>query len=170
MKDQNFLSILNAVLRLEVTKGHLKWKMSDVSRASGVQRTLIYYYFGKSKQQILDTAIKFIGDDFFGLSEERIDMWKSGKAWESVAISRELHTRAPHVAEFYFHWRHSSSPIAENLEGFEKRYLALLKKRYPALKPPQLKAILAVFFGLILTPGVDQETMQELFSRLPQPQ
>src|ERR1700745_3649674 len=44
-KDKHYWNILDAVFRLEVTKGHLRWKISDVSRLAGVQRTLVYYYF-----------------------------------------------------------------------------------------------------------------------------
>ncbi len=96
------MRILDAVVRLEVIKGHLRWKMADLSRLSGVQRTLIYYYFGKSKEAILNEAMKTIGDEFFGLSQERLEMWKQGRIKESILKSRESFKQAPHVPLFSF--------------------------------------------------------------------
>ena len=97
MKDENYLKILDAVVRLEVVKGHLRWKMSDLSRMSGVQRTLVYYYFGKSKEVILKEALKTIGDEFFGLSAERLTMWREGRMKESILRTPQKFPNSPHI-------------------------------------------------------------------------
>lgn len=51
-KEEVYFKICNAVLKLEVVKGNLAQKISDISKESGVTRSLIYYYFGKEKEVI----------------------------------------------------------------------------------------------------------------------
>lgn len=169
MKDKNYFAILNAVLRLEVVKGHLRWKMADLSRLSGVNRPLIYYYFGKSKEVILETAMKSIGDEFFGLSTERMQLWKNGKIKESILMTRTMIAQAPHVAEFFFHWRHQKSEVASHLKSLEKRYPRKLRENFPQLSEADCEAVFAVFFGLVLVPELSEATIDRVLKamRLP---
>ena len=55
----------------ELIKGHLKWSLSDISKHSGVTRSLIYYYMGKEKEQILEEAIRFMLELFFNTNLEK---------------------------------------------------------------------------------------------------
>lgn len=169
MKDKNYLAILNAVVRLEVVKGHMRWKMADLSRLSGVQRTLIYYYFGKSKEVILETALKSIGDEFFGLSPERLKIWKEGRIKESILMTRRLLEQAPHVAEFYFHWRHQPGPVSAHFKALEKRYPKKLKETFPQLKQEECEAIFVIFFGMVVAPELNEATLDRVLKgmRLP---
>ena len=70
-KDEAFWKILNAAIELDYKKGHLKWTMTELSRRSGVTRSLIYYYFGRQKAAILKEAVKIVGEEFVGLNERR---------------------------------------------------------------------------------------------------
>lgn len=162
MKDQNFFKVLDAVVKLEVLKGHLRWKMSDLSRISGVQRTLVYYYFGKSKEMILQTAMKGIGDEFFGLSDERLELWKSGKIKESILRTREMMKKAPHVTQFYFHWRHQDNEIAKHLASLEKRYTRKVKELFPNVSDNDAQAVFAIFFGLVVTPDLNEAVIDQI--------
>lgn len=162
MKDENYMKILDAVVRLEVVKGHLRWKMSELSRLSGVQRTLIYYYFGKSKEAILQAALKTIGDDFFGLSTERLSMWKSGQVKDSILRTRELFKKAPHVAEFFFHWRHQSSEVQKELKQLEKRYIAKVQDVFPHVPKADAEAVFTIFFGLVLVPELNDSVIDRV--------
>ena len=166
-KDKHFWQILDSVLRLEVVKGHLRWKISDVSRLAGVQRTLVYYYFGKSKEGILKSAMAVIGDEFFGLSPERLELWSQGKVRESILRTRELVKKAPHTTEFFFHWRHQKSDIQDVLIGLEKRYLSKLKRRFPELTDVDCRALYSIFFGLCNTPDLSDEVLDRILSHVP---
>ena len=46
-------------------------------------RSLIYYYFGRSKVSILKEGVKVIGEELVGLNERRIRMWKEGRFLDS---------------------------------------------------------------------------------------
>lgn len=165
-KDKAYWSILDAVIRLEVSKGHLSWKVTDLARISKVARPLIYYYFGKSKKEIVDTALKIIGDEFFGLSDARMKMWAEGKILQSVKKTRELLVLAPHVSEFYFHWRHKPGEISDALVELEKRHRKKIKKLYPGCTETHVDVIFAALFGLILTPKIQDKAIEALIDRI----
>jgi AcrR family transcriptional regulator len=158
--------VLDTVIRLEVSKGHLSWKITDLSRLSGVGRPLIYYYFGKAKEEIVRTALKIIADEIFGLSPERIEMWKRGQIAESVLKTRELMARAPHVSQFYFHWRHRPGDISSYFKEVEKRYRAKLGRLLNRKSPAEVEALFAVFFGLILIPELNEATLRLAIAKL----
>lgn len=159
MKDENYIKILDAVVRLEVTKGHLRWKMAELSRLSGVQRTLVYYYFGKSKEAILAEALKTIGDEFFGLSPDRISMWKEGRMKESILATRARFKQAPHVPQFFFHWRHQPSEVQTALKLLEKRFRDKVRAQFPHVSREQEEAVYAIFFGMVLVPDLREEVL-----------
>lgn len=166
-KDQQYWKVLDAVVRLEVTKGHLLWKISDVSRLSGVQRTLIYYYFGKSKANILKTAMRTIGDEIFALNTERMALWGAGKVRESILKTRAVIEKAPHVVEFFFHWRHQKSDVQDELLTLEKRNLAKIQKHFPHLNATEVKALYAVLFGLVVFPELPLAALDKVLSMVP---
>lgn len=162
MTDQQYWQVLDNVVRLEVLKGHQRWSISDLARGSGVGRTLIYYYFGKSKAEIVQAALKVIGDEFFGLSPERLKLLESGGVRASILKTRELLHRAPHIREFFFHWRHQKSEVRDHLLMLEKRYMQKLKKLRPELNPIQAQALFTVFFGLAVVPELQDDVLDEV--------
>ena len=127
---------------------------------------MIYYYFGKSKKEIVDAALKVIGDEFFGLSKERIQMWANGQILESVKRTRELLVLAPHTSEFYFHWRHQSGEITEALIALEKRHRKKIKNLYPGCSEVDIDIIFAALFGLILTPKIQGIAIEAMIDRI----
>ena len=70
-KEEVHFKICNSVLKLEVNKGHLKWTISEISKDSGVTRSLIYYYFGKEKQTLLEEAYRYMVQIFFNTNDDR---------------------------------------------------------------------------------------------------
>ena len=68
-KEEIYFMVLNAILKMEIAKGHLKWTLSDISRESKVTRSLIYYYFGKEKKAVLATAYQYLVERFYSLDK-----------------------------------------------------------------------------------------------------
>lgn len=159
MKDENYWKILNSAVRLDVQKGHLRWTVAELARSSGVGRTLIYYYFGKSKEQVIKTALNIIADEVFGLSPERLQLWKDGRIAESIEKSRALLQLAPQLREFYFHWRYTPSETQDHLIRVEKRYLQKLRGARPNLSPVAAEACFALLFGLVMHPPASPATI-----------
>jgi AcrR family transcriptional regulator len=160
VKDENYWKILNSAVRLDVQKGHLRWTVAELARASGVGRTLIYYYFGKSKEQVIKTALNIIAEEVFGLSPERLQLWQEGRIAESIEKSRDMLKLAPQLREFYFHWRYTPSETQEDLVRVEKRYLQKLKKAKPSLSNVAAEAVFALLFGLVMHPSASPAAIQ----------
>ena len=81
--------IMEAVIELEVTKGHLKWRMADLARVSQVTRTLLYYYFGKDTKNIFKQAVDYYIGQFLGFRIERAEKIKKGEIIELISIARK---------------------------------------------------------------------------------
>jgi AcrR family transcriptional regulator len=169
MQDSEFYKVLDTVVRLDVTAGHLRWKISDLSRLSGVQRTLIYYYFGKSKEVILATAINYIGEELYGLSRKRMEMWRRGEFRASLRRTRELFAKAPHAIEFFFHWRYQKSDVQDRLMTLEMRFQRKLKDFFPKLTAVERQALYTVYFGLVLIPDLSEEVQDLILKKMPFP-
>lgn len=165
-KDKNYWAVLEAVIKLEVSKGHLLWKVTELSRLSGVGRPLIYYYFGKSKKEIVQTALKIIGDEFFGLSEERILLWKEGRVVDSILKTRELIERAPYVSVFFFHWRHKDGEIADYLKSLENRYRQKISQVRPDFSKLEVDVFFTIAFGLSVFPELKPEVIGAILKKI----
>src|SRR6185437_8957223 len=121
-KDETYWNILNCALRLDFKKGHRRWTMTELGRSAQVTRTLIYYYFGKSKDTILADAVKLVGEELFGLNPDRLALWDQGSVEESVYRSRVLTEKNPNLVAFYFAHRSDESSIGHAIRELEDRY------------------------------------------------
>lgn len=157
MKKNYEINIVNTVFRFEVAKGHLKWKMTEISKYSGVNRTLIYYYFGKTKKEIFNHCLEVIMNEFYGLSPEREQLVNSGKLMECSRKSYKLFHDNPEFMAFYFHWRFKKSPIQTRLIELEIAYKNRLKRLFPHLQEPQLQAVHAAIQGIVTAPFLKEK-------------
>ena len=148
-------SVLTTVLNLEISKGHLKWKVTDLARLSKVSRPLIYYHFGKTKSDILDSCLDLVAFNYYGLDEERIQSLSSGHLLESLRHTRELFLKTPSLILFYQKWRALSSPLQKRLIAIEKRYQKKLSEAYSFLNPREIIVLHALMHGAITAPFLD---------------
>lgn len=149
--DGRFL-ISNAVISLDVSKGHLKWKVADLARLTKLSRSLIYYHFGRSKADILTNAFSFIAEEFYGLTADRMQLLKEGKIAQSLLRTRHLYLKNPSLAVFYLRWRSSKSPLQKQMIHFENRYQAKLKSLFPNCSPLEITIVHGLFHGLVTSP------------------
>tara|TARA_B100000749_G_C18450136_1_gene476053 strand:- start:12351 stop:12923 length:573 start_codon:yes stop_codon:yes gene_type:complete len=159
-KDENFWKILNAALELDVKKGHLKWTLSDLSRKSKITRSLIYYYFGRSKASILQEAIKLIGEELVGMSKERLEMWSKGDLQTSMAASRKLRENAPYICQFCLEHRDLQNDIGESIRSIEEEFRQKIRTFFPQISEAEVEGIYTVYWGLTFVPEISPEAMQ----------
>lgn len=159
-KDDTFWAVLNAAIELDFKRGHLRWTMSELSRVSKITRSLIYYYFGKSKDSILLEAVKQIGEEMLGLNESRVQLWQRGEVAESVILSRRMLEKSPHMAAFYIVHRRSDSDIGGKLRELELEYMQKLRRFLPAGDEAKLEAIFGLFTGLVVAPKMSEEAVR----------
>lgn len=155
-----FRAVVNGVLELEVTKGHLKWKVSELARKAKVSRPLVYYYLGKTKVDILESTLDLIAEELYGLSSERVAMVQRGDLLQSLQQTRRMLEQTPALAVFYQKWRFEKSPLQAKLVKMEKRYQQKLKGLFPQFNDVQIQALHAVFHGLIVAPFVTEASLR----------
>lgn len=159
-KEEIYWSVLNAAILLDFRRGHLRWSMSELSRMSKVTRSLIYYYFGKSKESILLEAVKMIGEEFFGLNPARLKLWSQGRIAESVIETRRLVEKSPNMSAFYSVYRNDDSKFGESIQSLEKEYKQKLKKFFKG-SDSSIESIFGLFMGLVVAPGMSDEAVHK---------
>lgn len=161
-KDESFWKLLSAAMELDVKKGHLKWTLTDLSRKTKITRSLIYYYFGRSKINILNEAIELIGDQFTGNTEERHQLWAKGMLLESMLRTRKMYDKAPYICQFFLEHRDQSNEVGERLRAKEKSFRKKLKDFYPHLSDEQVQAVFAAYWGMSFAPGLTEEGIEQV--------
>lgn len=158
-KDETFYKVLSAAMELDVKKGHLKWTLSDLARKSGITRSLIYYYFGRSKNNILNEAVKMIGEEFTGNTEERLEMWKQGDLAKSMMLTRKLYETAPFIGPFFMEHRNRDTEIGAALKEVESSFIKKLKMFFPIANDAQIQALFVAFWGMAFAPVCTEEVV-----------
>lgn len=159
-KEEIYWSVLNAAILLDFKRGHMRWSMSELSRTSKVTRSLIYYYFGKSKESILLEGVKMIGEEFFGLNPARLDLWAKGKIAESVIETRRLLEKSPNMAAFYMVYREDESQFGKSIQALEREYKQKLKKFFKG-SDSSMESIFGLFMGLVIAPALTDEAVHK---------
>lgn len=159
-KEEVFSRVFRAAMSLDFRKGHQRWTLSEVSRISGVTRTLIYYYFGRSREDLLLEAVKSLGTEFFGLSPERLNLWRAGKVGESINKSRQFMQEHPDLAAFYILHRNRPTSIGEAFRDLERKHFQKLKQHFPHSTESENRARKAMIIGLALASGLNSEDVE----------
>lgn len=160
-KDETYWNVLNAAIQLDFSRGHQRWTMSELSRVSKITRSLIYYYFGKSKEGLLTEAVKLIGEELFGLNESRIGLWEKGEITESVILTRRLLEKSPHMVAFYMVHRHADSEIGRKLRELEGEHMKKIKRFFPKASDHSIEALFSLFLGLVFAPRLSDEAVRK---------
>ena len=151
-KDATWWSVLKAAIELDIKRDHLKWRMSDLSRASGVSRSLIYYYFGRDRSAILSEAIRLFGEPLSGIAKNHMDLWDRKAYAEALYEAKLILDRIPQILIFYFLHRNADSEIGELIRSFEKKGIQKRKKFFPSLDDKGARALFALQMGICVGP------------------
>lgn len=156
-KDDVYFKICNAVLKLEVSKGHLKWTVSDVARESDITRSLIYYYFGKEKISILEEAYRFMTDTIFNLSGS-----------ESVGIKKRMQitlkkmAQMPYLFVLFYLEKGKDTEMGSIIKKAEEKLLLSFKQDYSELSDNEVLKIYLLELGSIAF-KLSPEKAEEIF-------
>ena len=149
------IDVAATIIEFEIKRGHLKWSVLEIAKVAKMSRSLIYYHFGRTKQDILHNSLNELLEEFYGLSPARA---KSSLS-ESLKLTQQIYHAYPSLAIFFQKWRKTESQIAEMLLECEKKYEAKLKKAFPKADADQVKAIHAIFHGLVTAPYLKSNTI-----------
>jgi hypothetical protein len=152
--------VLRAVISLNMRRGHLRWTMSELSRASGVPRTLIYYYLGKTKSGILKDSVRLIGRELAGFNERKLQLWAEGRVDDALLESRKLFEEDRYLIAFFFAHRGLDTEIGREMVSIEREFLGKLRGRFPNLDENHILAMHGLLFGLSFCPGLTPEAVR----------
>src|SRR4051812_10202060 len=94
-KYKRVLALSTEVIRQEVLCGSLRWKVTELSRASRTARSRIYELLGKSKPEILRNSLKIVLEEIYGLSAERQEFDKGNNQFQGFVRSRDIVMQCP---------------------------------------------------------------------------
>lgn len=156
-KEEIYFAVCNAILKLEFSKGHLKWTVSEVARESNITRSLIYYYFGKEKKTVLEVAYKFIISHFYNLERA-----KSTSVRERLQILLQDLKSMPYLVILFYMAKKEDSDFGKMIRDKEKQLLAALKHEFPHLTEIQILEVYLLELGAMLY-HLPPEMCQKLF-------
>ncbi|MCB0408021.1 MAG: TetR/AcrR family transcriptional regulator [Bdellovibrionales bacterium] len=165
-KDDVYWKVLSSTIELDLRKGHQKWTLSELSRSSKVTRSLIYYYFGRSKIGILEEAIKIIGEELVGLNSDRFHLWEKGLFLESLQQARSFHEKAPYISAFVMANVRANNPMGDQLRKIEKKFLEKIRQFFPHLSQDQVIAIYTIYWGAVFCPLGNENSLMYVIDSL----
>lgn len=136
-KEQVYFKICDSVLFYELIKGHLKWSISDISKHSGVTRSLIYYYMGKEKEQVLQEAVRFMLELFFNTNQEK----SLGIAERMIMVLTQIR-QMPHIFLYYSSERIKDSEYGLIIRNAEEGLFTYMEKELHVSRETVLKLFL----------------------------
>ncbi len=156
------MEILNLVLTYEVDKGHLKWKVSDVSRKLKVSRSLIYYHFGKAKESILDSCYQIVAEEFYGLKKDMRPLRACSDEIMAQALreTQAIYLNNSAIVVFFHRWRFQPGDVQTRVLGIEKQFRAKLQATFPELSGEEVLALHTLMHGAVTSPFTGIEAMR----------
>jgi AcrR family transcriptional regulator len=148
--------IVETVFTFESSKGHLRWSVINVAKAAKVSRSLVYYHFGQTKEEVLLGCLVELVEEFYGLTMERQQM----ALVESLILTHRMYRQIPAYAIFFQKWRHAPSKIQEIFLDTEARYERKLATALKKATPAQIKAVHAIFHGLVTAAYLDEKSLR----------
>lgn len=148
-KQQKMFHISLCIFGLEAAKGHLKWKVTELVRKSGISRPLIYRYFGSSKQEILVSAVEVFCSEFYGFAEDHAN---GGDLADKINEARERMSQHHEAILFYQKWRAKDSFMKEVFVRIENKFQKKLKKVLPTFDDGQILMAHACIHGVVTAP------------------
>lgn len=144
-KDLIYIQVCSTVLALEYQKGHLNWTFSEVSRKSKVTRTLIYYYFGKEREIVLNEAYRFMAMYLFNTGFGH----KSGSVKARLKKILSTLENQSFLFHLYYQKKNEDSEVGELLRKSEQALLDYLQSLHPMLSKDQILKLYLLELGAI---------------------
>lgn len=161
-KTKTLQKLSETVFDLEVSKGHLAWKVTDIVRKSKVSRSLVYRYLGSSKKEMLTTALRNFTSEFFGFDTSKDSL----TFLEHLMEARERIQKKPEALLFYLKWRAKESWIQKEFIAVEAKFQQDLKKTFPKLSDLQIQGTHAWLFGLVTAPFLNPEQSAQIWTEM----
>lgn len=147
-KQEKIFHVSLCIFALELSKGHLRWKVTELVRKSGMSRPVIYRYLGGSREEMLIAALNVFCSEFYGLDGNS----KKQSFATMIGKARELMQQYPEAVIFYQKWRSRESFIQNEFIRIEARFRKKLHKYFPHFDEDQIQVAHTCIHGLVTSP------------------
>jgi len=151
---------VNAI-RLELKHGHLKWKVTDLSRAAKISRSQIYEKLGSNKTSILKTSLTLILDELYGFAPEHRDFCKTHGEFQGLLRSRQVVFDSPELLSFYFLHRNNTSDYGALIREKETQFLNFVAQKNQITNDTALLFIRTFIHGVSVAPFLNDEQVSD---------
>ena len=161
MEDlDKYYRICDVLIRLDVQKGHLKWTISDVARIARVTRSLIYYYFGRKKEELLMEAARYMLKTIYAIDQPHDGL--------DVRIEKTLEAtnRNPYLFIFWHLNRGQATELGQMIAQEERKLIDSLKIYFPESSELEIFKIYMLEVGAVALRMSAQEA-KNLFTTSP---
>lgn len=147
-KYERLLSLTVQVLRLEMLRGHLRWKVTELSRGTRMSRSRIYELLGPNKPLMLENALKCLLEEIYGLSSERAAQREKLGPVGGITLSRQMVLENPELLIFYIRHRARPDEIGQMIRRYERKYTDLLAQQTGLRNEDDLLFVRAAAHGI----------------------
>lgn len=147
-------------------KGHLKWKVTDLSRSAKISRSRIYELLGRNKSDILKNALILLLEEMYGLSAERQEFERTHSEFEGFMASRQMVMQAPELLSFYFRNRDRKDDIGEIIRTREAQFLKIVARKNDVKDPLNQLFVRTVIHGVSLAPFLSDDQVSACMRKL----
>lgn len=161
-KSDKIFHIAACALSLDVSEGHLRWKVTDLERKSKVSRSLIYRYLGGDKKSILQNSMEIFVSQFYGLEKKTVTLTFA----ELVSQTRQWAIDYPETILFYQKNRAASSELKEAFVRVEEKFQKKLKKIFPHFSAEELLVAHACIHGVVTAPFLSAQQTSQICAQL----
>lgn len=155
-KNEKMRHISACVLSLDINKGHLHWKVTELVRRARVSRGIVYRYFGSTKEEILTNSVK----TFVANLIEIMSKANSTPLPEVLFQMRAFIEQYPDTALFYQRWRGHDGLIQKEFIAFEEEIQRTLKLVMPSLTEEELLTATVLVYGLTTAPFISSSQVR----------
>ena len=163
-KCEKLVIVCAHVVRQDALKGHLRWKVTDLSRAAGVSRSRIYELLGRNKKEILINALRLLIDDLYGRTPERQELHKSIGRFAGVMRSRKIVLEFPELVTFSYLNRARRDEIGMMLRKAEEDYMELLSNQTGVSDQRKLLFMRTMIHGISQAPFLTDAQVEMLLN------
>lgn len=158
-KKLNVNQVLIRLIELMIRRRPEEITFAFAARHCKIPRSTLYYYFGNSRMNMLNEAIKYGMQVYVQLPQ--IERYRKFKTWEAFEMNRmetslRRSLRYPWASELFFKFRNDKTELGETIRRIEGEYGMGMGKAWAYFhgKPPRPEAMrfiaylkVGMFFG-----------------------
>lgn len=181
-KEEKYHRVYEECLRLIHENGLKAINHSAIARRAQVSRPWIYKYMGESREELIQSAVKYFGTEFTKFSLRKVDI-KGPKdmlraLWNGTISNLEFANEYPFIISLYIRFAGTENVLGRTIDELESLYLRRLHSKFlQVLKDDELayeaaKVVKATRIGAALEYGplnkkkMTEEEKKKIFNTL----